>query len=206
MARRGIWPTPCAWPGCPAVVRTRYCDTHRRMASRQYEAGRPSSAERGYGWAWTKIREAYLAAHPDCSLCGAPATVVDHITPRAEGGSDDNSNLQSLCTSCHRRRTAPPMEPTVAARRAATSKIVEKPEIVRRAPPTRTRCQKKRVFVRCEKLEFGSRVRKDSLGCQQVDPEAYLENSVYVNELGDEGDERVRAAYGANYDCLDQKI
>jgi FAD/FMN-containing dehydrogenase len=30
----------------------------------------------------------------------------------------------------------------------------------------------------------------------------YLENSVYVNNLGDEGPDRVRAAYGENYSRL----
>ena len=30
----------------------------------------------------------------------------------------------------------------------------------------------------------------------------YLEESVYVNNLGDEGPERVRAAYGENYPRL----
>jgi len=30
----------------------------------------------------------------------------------------------------------------------------------------------------------------------------HLEKAVYVNNLGEEGDERVRAAYGPNYDRL----
>jgi hypothetical protein len=32
--------------------------------------------------------------------------------------------------------------------------------------------------------------------------EPHFDRAVYVNMLGDEGDERVRAAYGANYDRL----
>ena len=40
-----------------------------------------------------------------CLLCGAPdkerALEVDHIVPRAFGGSDDISNLQALCYKCN---------------------------------------------------------------------------------------------------------
>jgi 5-methylcytosine-specific restriction endonuclease McrA len=35
--------------------------------------------------------------------CGEPATVVDHIISRRQGGSDDVSNLRSLC-SLHDRQ------------------------------------------------------------------------------------------------------
>ena len=30
---------------------------------------------------------------------------VDHITPKAKGGTDDDDNLQSLCTACHDAKT-----------------------------------------------------------------------------------------------------
>lgn len=30
-----------------------------------------------------------------------PANQVDHIVPRAKGGTDDMDNLQSLCKPCH---------------------------------------------------------------------------------------------------------
>lgn len=36
----------------------------------------------------------------------AVATEVDHIIAKANGGGDDDSNLQSICRPCHRRKTA----------------------------------------------------------------------------------------------------
>ncbi|WP_431608422.1 HNH endonuclease signature motif containing protein, partial [Enterobacter asburiae] len=35
-----------------------------------------------------------------------PAETVDHITAKANGGTDDLSNLESLCKPCHRAKTA----------------------------------------------------------------------------------------------------
>lgn len=37
----------------------------------------------------------------DCTLI---AVEVDHITPRAKGGSHDISNLRATCRSCHAAR------------------------------------------------------------------------------------------------------
>jgi 5-methylcytosine-specific restriction protein A len=36
----------------------------------------------------------------------AVATHVDHIKPKAHGGTDDDDNLESLCAACHRAKTA----------------------------------------------------------------------------------------------------
>ena len=54
---------------------------------------------------------AHHAAHPLCAACLAAGVIaaaeeVDHITPLADGGSHDASNLQSLCRDCHLRKTA----------------------------------------------------------------------------------------------------
>lgn len=59
----------------------------------------------GYGYAWQRLRLAHLLAEPMCRECGAKATDVDHIVPRRQGGTDAAPNLQSLCHSCHSRKT-----------------------------------------------------------------------------------------------------
>lgn len=64
------------------------------------------------GHKWMRIREAILTR--DCGLC-VPckakgkltiATEVDHILQLADGGTDDHSNLQSICHNCHADKTA----------------------------------------------------------------------------------------------------
>jgi 5-methylcytosine-specific restriction enzyme A len=37
--------------------------------------------------------------------CGRRAADVDHIVSHADGGTDDDSNLQALCTYHHRQKT-----------------------------------------------------------------------------------------------------
>lgn len=63
---------------------------------------------------WKQRRKAQLDAEPLCagpdSYCAGmgrvtPATVADHIIPREQGGSDEPHNLQSLCGSCHNKKS-----------------------------------------------------------------------------------------------------
>lgn len=60
---------------------------------------------------WKKTRRAVLDREPFCRSCAAlgyetPATTVDHIIPRARGGTDSDDNLQPLCNDCHDGKTA----------------------------------------------------------------------------------------------------
>jgi 5-methylcytosine-specific restriction protein A len=42
-----------------------------------------------------------------CVVCGSKVGLaVDHITPRSQGGTDEDSNLQTLCKRCHGTKTA----------------------------------------------------------------------------------------------------
>lgn len=60
---------------------------------------------------WQYLRRRQLALYPRCQQetggvrCPQPATDVDHIVPRKEGGADALENLQSLCHSHHSAKT-----------------------------------------------------------------------------------------------------
>lgn len=63
------------------------------------------------GRAGVEQRKRRLAAEPICRHCAAKgivtlATVPDHITPMAMGGSDTDDNIQCLCEPCHAIKTA----------------------------------------------------------------------------------------------------
>jgi len=94
-------PAPaCSNPHCPNL---RPCPDH---PIKDYKRTRPKTASRGYGGAWQRYRVIYLANNPVCS-CGAMAKVVDHIQPVNQGGGFwDENNHQSMCKSCHNRKSA----------------------------------------------------------------------------------------------------
>src|SRR3990167_607100 len=93
---------PCSQPGCPAL---QPCPTHRRDPYRTDQTEGRSTSERGYGWAWQQLRALVLAEEPTCRLCPAASTDVDHIMPKARGGTDNRINLRALCGDCHHRVT-----------------------------------------------------------------------------------------------------
>jgi 5-methylcytosine-specific restriction protein A len=74
---------------------------------------RGSRHERGYGTAWDKLRLYILRRDAGiCQHCRKTTgelhtgNEVDHIVPKFEGGTDDESNLQTICREAHRRKTA----------------------------------------------------------------------------------------------------
>lgn len=101
--------------------------SHRNLVSKVRSIKRRLDGKR-YGASWRKLRSAFLAENPVChcnafsywdgalgvygansALEGAriaPAVLVDHIRPLSMGGTHDWSNLQSLCHSCHAKKTA----------------------------------------------------------------------------------------------------
>ena len=81
--------------------------------------GAKSRHERGYDYAWTKVRDEVMER--DCGLCQVcqragrvtVASQVDHIISKANcarmkwtrAQTDDKSNLQAICKPCHLVKT-----------------------------------------------------------------------------------------------------
>ncbi len=100
---------PCLNSGCPELVESGRCARH----SKQADAQRGSSTERGYGSDWEVVRLVVLRR--DLYTCkiqthcrGARATEVDHIRPIGEypEGRLLMSNLQAACKSCNAAKGA----------------------------------------------------------------------------------------------------
>lgn len=64
------------------------------------------------GRPWRRKREAVLKRDGNlCQPCNRSGKLqiaheVDHIVPMSEGGSDDEANLEAICTGCHKVKTA----------------------------------------------------------------------------------------------------
>src|SRR5512133_2108957 len=83
------------------------CPECRRKRNKAHDARRPPASQRGYGHQWRKLRAEMISAHPFCSMCGHPGShdnrlSVHHIRPKADGGTDERSNLAVLCMRCNR--------------------------------------------------------------------------------------------------------
>ncbi len=105
----------CVFPGCTTRIESGQsrCLEHKLFLQSQYDHRRGTSTERGYNARWRRLRQWWLNAHPLCELCRkggilTAAVLVDHIQPHR--GDQillyDPANLQSLCTTCHNRKTA----------------------------------------------------------------------------------------------------
>ncbi|WP_071530371.1 MULTISPECIES: HNH endonuclease [Selenomonadaceae] len=102
---------PCRYQGCPKLTDSKsgYCEEHEKQMQRHYEHfARGYNQHERYGGAWKKIRDRYIAAHPLCERClglgfATVATLVHHVKPIADGGTNEESNLKSLCVSCHEK-------------------------------------------------------------------------------------------------------
>lgn len=114
MARRPA--RPCRHPGCSELTREGWCPRHKPKDNRSAEAK---------SWRWmyyTKLwredlRPNQLLEEPFCRECARSgkrvrATDVDHIRDHKGnwGLFCDDRNLQSLCHSCHSRKTLAEMQ------------------------------------------------------------------------------------------------
>jgi 5-methylcytosine-specific restriction enzyme A len=70
----------------------------------------PTGQPRAPGWkrydaTYRLARAHVLAAHPWCTWCATTTDLtVDHVIAKANGGTDDPSNLQVLCRSCNSQK------------------------------------------------------------------------------------------------------
>jgi len=103
---------PCLQPGCSQLTRDTRCPKHQEQHRAQDVELRGTAADRGYDSHWRRLRNAFIKRNPFCVHCYAKgmvtqATVVDHVTPHRGDPALrlDWENLQSLCTSCHARKT-----------------------------------------------------------------------------------------------------
>ena len=93
---------------CGALVVRGKC----KQCDRDGSGHEGSSAQRGYGYDWRKLRERILDEQPTCVDCekegliATPATEVHHIKTIAERPDLrlEPSNLAPLCQRCHERR------------------------------------------------------------------------------------------------------
>jgi 5-methylcytosine-specific restriction protein A len=112
-------PHLCAEPFCSVVLDAPgRCAEHGSRWDHWRATPEGRRRSRGYGSRWTKVRDAYIAEHPLCEVCGEAASAeVNHKDGRTplDPGANEWSNLEALCLPCHRR--APARRRREAARR-----------------------------------------------------------------------------------------
>ena len=81
--------------------------------------GRPNFWRRGYGKGWEATRLAVLIRDKwQCQMCGRVCggkweAHVDHVLRKAWGGGEEMESLQTLCQSCHSRKTHREQQPSI---------------------------------------------------------------------------------------------
>lgn len=108
---------PCAHIGCSELTRSIYCSRHQPKDTQR----RSSDAAAWHRWYSLpifrdRLRPEQLLREPFCRECAkrgerVRATDVDHVIPHRGVWRlfADPGNLQSLCHSCHSRKTAAEM-------------------------------------------------------------------------------------------------
>lgn len=102
---------PCPHPGCPALVKGGRCDVHGGpYPEHRWSTDRRQDVHRLRGRANQERRTRLFMRESLCRACVqqgrvAAATVADHVIPLAEGGRDNEANLQPLCRFCSDAKT-----------------------------------------------------------------------------------------------------
>lgn len=74
------------------------CQECQAASDRRTDQQRGSRQARGYDRQWQRKSARVRREEPACAICGSTDDLtVDHITPKAAGGTDDRENLTTLC-------------------------------------------------------------------------------------------------------------
>lgn len=98
----------CIWCGNPLPSRRRsYCsDACRDARWHKYWSDATETAKKAVGYRpmmWPAIAAEQIRLYPSCSRCGSVQNLeAHHIRPLHSGGSNELSNLITLCHDCHR--------------------------------------------------------------------------------------------------------
>lgn len=104
---------PCRQPGCPELTNDVFCEKHKKENNKIYNQYQRDELSRTFYRTprWIETRKKKLHLSPFCEECKKVGTmvvgkVVDHIVPIKQGGEPyDLDNLQTLCWSCHSRKS-----------------------------------------------------------------------------------------------------
>lgn len=113
----------CTYPSCKTIVNhnddgsSPRCELHktqqRSRTRKHYSHHFDDQGRNIYKTAkWKQLRGYKIAVNPLCENClhynkAVTAQVIDHIIEIEDGGAIwDINNLQSLCNTCHNRKTA----------------------------------------------------------------------------------------------------
>lgn len=101
----------CKKVGCKnyALEGHKYCENHLYI---EEEKSKPDYSKFSRSTLylckkWRDASRAFLLKNQTCCMCGAKATITDHIIPH-RGNEDlfwDENNWQPLCKSCHDQKT-----------------------------------------------------------------------------------------------------
>lgn len=95
----GLLPVVCPVGPC---AHAQPCPVHRPRPAWTKSSPRPKR-----GRPWRRFVDQVRAEEPICQLCQRrPTEEVDHKIPVAEGGRTVRENLQGVCLTCHKAKTA----------------------------------------------------------------------------------------------------